>query len=709
MINVIKCLFFIIRRVINLMSVKIILRMRYILWFLFFLSPLCRAFTQSVINIEGDDTLIMIGDKCAIRPADDKNPLVQDVLNNLGFSSNPTSHIFLGGRSTDKAWIKFTLHNKTKETIFLESLFPAIDTATLYVVENGLMTQLHQSGQLLPFASRALDVNKLTFALKPSETPKVYLLCVKVKWPSDVELRVGTSKGLIREYHRDDLLTGIFIGIILAFILYNCFVYTKLKESIYLIYSAYLVSIGGYLLWYKGYLLEFLTRNAPYVNDYLMILQALASLLGLFFIVKFLNIKENLPRFHSFIQLMYIFYSLNIIITLFGFWELSIYMIYFSSPIAVTLVAVIGYKMWRKGVPYTLYCMVGWICLSFTTGVFILESRGMVPHNYFTVFSLHLGISLEAMFLSFAIAHRFSLMNVQSESNQARMIQALEENKRLINERNKMLEEKMQGHDSALQFALSKVNESEMKLQDYAHQLEKSNRELTEFAHIASHDLKAPIRGIMSFSQLFERRNQAKFDETDREYFNYIKSNAAQSARLIEDLLNYSKIDKNLGEPMEVELNKSVFLAGMNLQNVIQEKGAEIIYENLPVIKAHVSLMTHLFQNLVGNGIKYNKSPHPIIEINAEKAPNGDVVYSVKDNGIGIPALHQKDVFAMFRRLHGQSEYEGTGIGLSFCTRIVETYGGRLWLESQEGMGTTFYFTLPKATVLQYEENRVVA
>ena len=114
--------------------------------------------------------------------------------------------------------------------------------------------------------------------------------------------------------------------------------------------------------------------------------------------------------------------------------------------------------------------------------------------------------------------------------------------------------------------------------------------------------------------------------------------------------------------------------------------------------------MTHLFQNLIGNGIKYNKSPHPIIEISIRESEKNEVVYSVKDNGIGIPAQYQKEIFSMFRRLHGQTEYEGTGIGLSFCTRIVETYGGRIWIDSIVDVGTTFYFTLPKAEVLKYEK-----
>ena len=231
--------------------------------------------------------------------------------------------------------------------------------------------------------------------------------------------------------------------------------------------------------------------------------------------------------------------------------------------------------------------------------------------------------------------------------------------------------------------------------------LEKSNRELTDFACIASHDLKAPIRSILSFAQLFERRNKSKFDDTDREYFNYIKSNAKQSAQLIEDLLSYSKIDKDLGVPTEVDINKCLVIVEMNMQSLIREKNALICYENLPILRGHASLITQLFQNFINNGIKYNESTQPIITISTQQNAQGEYIYAIKDNGIGIAPENQDKVFGMFQRLHSQTDYDGTGIGLSFCTRIVETYGGKIWLESTSGKGTTFYFTLPKAEVME--------
>lgn len=239
--------------------------------------------------------------------------------------------------------------------------------------------------------------------------------------------------------------------------------------------------------------------------------------------------------------------------------------------------------------------------------------------------------------------------------------------------------------------------EHELQLQEYAHKLEQSNKELTDFAHIASHDLKAPIRGIASFVQLLEKRGAGKFDARESEYFKFIKNNTNQSLQLIESLLNYSKVDKNIGKPSEVNVEDAIKTALISLTSVIQERNCQINIGEMPYIKAHATLISQLFQNLINNGIKYNQSQIPTIHINAQYTDTEGYIFSVRDNGIGIPEQYQQDIFAMFRRLHHSGEYEGSGIGLAFCKRIIETYEGRIWLESQVGKGSTFYFTLPKA------------
>jgi PAS domain S-box-containing protein len=243
---------------------------------------------------------------------------------------------------------------------------------------------------------------------------------------------------------------------------------------------------------------------------------------------------------------------------------------------------------------------------------------------------------------------------------------------------------------------ITELKKAGNKLELYAADLERSNYDLQQFAHIASHDLKSPLRVVYSFLQLLERRNRTKFDDTDREYIEFITTSVNNLSNLIENLLAYSRIDKDLGEAKNVNVNSVVELATMNLRTVTAERNAQIHWETMPTVKAHFSLLSQLFQNFIANGLKYNTSEQPEIKIWSEIQMEG-WVFAVKDNGIGIAPEFHHNIFQMFKRLHTDKEYEGTGIGLSLCKRIVEFYGGRIWIDSQVGEGTTLYFTLPKA------------
>lgn len=257
-------------------------------------------------------------------------------------------------------------------------------------------------------------------------------------------------------------------------------------------------------------------------------------------------------------------------------------------------------------------------------------------------------------------------------------------------------------------FDITKLKEIEKQLIGKANELERSNRDLENFAHMASHDFKAPLRVIHSFLQLLEKRSYQKFDETDKEYINYISNSVKILGQLTEDLLSYSKIDKNIGEPKTFDLKDVLELVKVNLKTVIDEKKAIVEYHDLPKVYAHMSLMTHLFQNLITNGIKYNKNEIPRIVINAIQQKE-EIIFSIEDNGIGIEPEYFRSIFQMFRRLHPHSEYEGSGIGLTLCKKIVETYDGEVWVESRPGKGSNFFFTLPKAVipVLQLEETSI--
>lgn len=225
------------------------------------------------------------------------------------------------------------------------------------------------------------------------------------------------------------------------------------------------------------------------------------------------------------------------------------------------------------------------------------------------------------------------------------------------------------------------------------------NQYLEDFANIASHDLKSPLRGISNFAGLLERRLGPSTESSATEYVAYIKSNAKRALKLVDGILSYSKLGKNAQKNVSCNLLEVAHDALSNLNAVVAERNAQVkISHDLPTAICDPVIVTQLFQNLIGNGLKYNESETPTITVDTQIDEQLRQVISVTDNGIGIADEYKESVFEMFRRLHsGDEQYEGSGIGLAFCMRIIDSYGGEMWLESEEGEGSTFFFTLPLA------------
>ncbi len=257
-------------------------------------------------------------------------------------------------------------------------------------------------------------------------------------------------------------------------------------------------------------------------------------------------------------------------------------------------------------------------------------------------------------------------------------------------------------------YELTAIKQKERELDTLNKELQRSNEDLDNFAHVASHDLRTPLRSITSFLQLFVRKNQARFDDTDREYVQFIANASKQMDNLIKSLLSYSSIDRQKVIPKPINLNRTLNSVQLSLGSVIQERCATIEVSPLPTILVQDFLMLQLFQNLIGNALKYNKSDHPTVEVFVVEDKENAYTFAVRDNGIGIPAQYKETVFKIFHRLHRAEEYEGTGIGLAACKRIVDLCDGKIWFESSDS-GTTFYFTLPACVVVEKpEKQRVV-
>lgn len=234
------------------------------------------------------------------------------------------------------------------------------------------------------------------------------------------------------------------------------------------------------------------------------------------------------------------------------------------------------------------------------------------------------------------------------------------------------------------------------KLQKHAEELKRSNQDLEEFAYIISHDMKVPVRNISSFLSLFISRHGKGVAQEGMEFLEHSKQSANRLGNLIDDMLEYSRLGRNLPKPKPTDVNLLLLTISAEMSHRLEERNASIrIADEMPVLLGvHSTMVYHVFQNLITNGIKFNQSIAPEVSVCYldEKEQHH---FSVCDNGIGIPAEHAEHLFHMFRRLH-TTEYEGTGIGLAICKKIIQHYNGRIWIESKAGEGTTFHFTLPK-------------
>jgi PAS domain S-box-containing protein len=235
---------------------------------------------------------------------------------------------------------------------------------------------------------------------------------------------------------------------------------------------------------------------------------------------------------------------------------------------------------------------------------------------------------------------------------------------------------------------------AEEQLKRAADELRRSNAELEQFAYAASHDLREPLRTISAFLRLFEKRYKGKIDEKADQYISFTIESAARMDALLDDLLEFSRLGSKAVRMNPVNCAVALEKAIYNLASAVEKSGARITYDQLPTVKANESQMTRLFQNLIANSIKFRGEKKPVIHISA-KQKNHEWLFSIRDNGIGIDPEFNDRIFVVFQRLHTRQEYEGTGMGLAICKKIVELHGGRIWVESQPGKGSTFYFTMP--------------
>jgi PAS domain S-box-containing protein len=259
----------------------------------------------------------------------------------------------------------------------------------------------------------------------------------------------------------------------------------------------------------------------------------------------------------------------------------------------------------------------------------------------------------------------------------------------------KKAEKKLDDSYRALEKQLSEISMLQKELENANKLLGQSNVDLENYTYVVSHDLKAPLRAIRSFSAFILEDYNEKLDETGKDYFQRIIDASTRMDALIENLLLLSRVGRKFMEVETVDLNQLLEEIATDLEPTLKKNNGKIVFHNLPKVTIPRTWMKQIFMNLIDNGLKFNKSKTPTVEVTCEDRDT-ELLFKVSDNGIGVEEKYFDRLFTLFERLHTQEEYPGTGAGLAICKKIVQQFGGRIWIESQVGKGSTFFFTLSK-------------
>ena len=288
---------------------------------------------------------------------------------------------------------------------------------------------------------------------------------------------------------------------------------------------------------------------------------------------------------------------------------------------------------------------------------------------------------------------QFLLSTYQDAILQNRRLEKMREKLVVLNEK---LEKMVADRTAALRKEIAERKQAQAALALKAEELSRSNSDLAQFAYVASHDLQEPLRMVGSYTQLLSKRYKGRLDSDADEFINYAVDGVVRMKALINDLLAYSRVGTRGKELTSTDCEEVIKTTLANLQGSIEENEATVTHSALPVVYGDATQLGQLFQNLIGNAVKFRGDSAPEVHVSAEK-DGSEWAFCVRDNGIGIEPDHAERIFEIFQRLHSRTEYPGTGIGLAICKKIVERHGGRIWVESSPGEGCAFHFTIADA------------
>lgn len=649
-----------------------------------------------------------------------------EVLSIDSFSLN-TSFIPNFGVSNSAFWIKFSVENTSASSqLQLAIRNPLIDVIELYKIEENEAILIEKQGDQIPFSKRKNKHKHFLLDMSiNSGATETYLLRVKSWELLLLPMAIGTPVSMVKSSLNEELFFGLFFGIMMVLVLYNLFIYITVRDRSYLYYVIYILFILLTQASLNGYTSIIFFPNNPWLSNITLILfNSIAGITAVEFIKLFLKTKDHTPILHKGFTILTILYSAGIVAVFSGFKNISYNLMDAAGMLISFYTLFIAIKISYQGYRPAKIFLAAWTVFLIGIIFFVLKNIGLLPSNVYTNHTMTLGISIEGVLLSIALADRISSLRKEKEDAQERTLEVLIENEQIIKEQNVLLEQKVTERTEELNHTLSDLKNAQTKLVE----AEKMSS-LGQLTAGIAHEINNPINFVssninplrqdindiyqiidkyeeMTSAENFEKKltevSQLK-SELDYEYLkeelqsiiNGIQDGAMRTTEIVSGLRNFSRLDES--EMKEVDINVGIESTIILIRNKL--KGIEIKKElnTIPLCTCNPGKINQLFMNLIDNSIyaihkKEMGKEKRLIEITTSSNKT-HILITFKDNGIGIPTENLSKLFDPF--FTTKEIGEGSGLGLSIVHGIVDSHKGTIEVNSQHLLGTEIIIKLP--------------
>lgn len=610
---------------------------------------------------------------------------------------------------------------------------PILDDAEVFQITRD-STYHSSSGEKIALAKREFNISGNAVTIKKSND-NIVEFYIKVKSSDQllIPLRITEKNDLLNEYENLDLIFAIYLGIILSMFIYNLFVYFSVRDSVYLLYIFYIITVGYTQLVLFGFSSKYIFNFSGDLNISLgSIVPGLSGLATVFFAQNFIRTKQYSPKINRVLNLFKLLYLVAIGLAFFGFHNTTQIILNVGASSALILIFA-SVSAIKKGYRPAQYFIIAWVIFIIGLTLYALRNFGILPFNAFTNFALPVGSVLEILLLSFALADRINVLKQEKELSQQQAFQAMKENERLVKEQNIELEKKVHERTADLENRNTELYSAMNDLRMTQQQLVESEKlaSIGQMTAGIAHEINNPINFVQSnvgplkrdideilelLSQLaqidenknlFEQVNNLKhqYNKLDVDYLkkeiqqllNGIEDGSKRTAEIVKGLRVFSRMDRN--ELVSADINECLHSTLVVMKNMTK---AEVtlnveLGENIPKINCYPGKLSQVFMNLVTNAVQATRLPdrQPIDRIiNVRSFMNDNkICVEIQDNGNGIPIEIQSRIFEPF--FTTKDVGEGTGLGLGIVAGIVGEHNGQLSFTSIENHGTTFLITLP--------------